>query len=391
MSECALFSQYPNLAETISREELGCWPTPLEPLNRLSAYLGGKKILIKRDDLSNPLYGGNKIRKLELILAQAKKRGCREIITAGGLGSHHVLAAAALGKGVGLHVAGLFFCQPVTERVRHNLLLEHSFGTEMHFVKDYFGLVRGYLQLYLSRSLSNRKPMLLMPGGSNSLSTIGYINCLLEIDEQLRAMNFSEPEAIFCAAGTGGTAAGLLAGLALRNITATTVHAVRVVRPSILPRSRITGLARGALTYLAVQGLATKIPGSHPLEKQLHLEESYLGEGYGFSTADAHEATKLFRELEGIELEECYTAKAAAALIAYCRVQGHGDNGPVLFVHTASAAHDHPGRELPDPKELPPAFHWCFSDEARHCHCGLQKQNSSFCMVISRPGWRWPD
>lgn len=391
MSEYALYNQHPRLAEIINREELGCWPTPLEPLKNLSAYLGGKKILIKRDDLSNPVYGGNKIRKLELILAHAKKRGCREIITAGGLGSNHILATAALGREVGLNVVGLFFCQPVTEKVRRNLLLEHSFGTEMHFVKDYFGLVRGYLQHYLSRSLAKRKPLLLMPGGSSNLSTIGYINCLLEIDEQLHTMNLPEPEAIFCAAGTGGTAAGLLAGLNFRNISVTTLHAVRVVRPSILPPSRITGLAAGALNYLASRGIPVEDARAHQLKRQLYLEESFAGEGYGFSTVDAKEAAKIFLELEGIELEECYTAKAAAALITYCRSQDAGGENPVIFIHTASASHNPSDHELPDPKDLPDDFQWCFSDEARHCHCSLQKQNNSFCTVISRPGWHWPD
>ncbi len=384
-----LYKEYPVLTEAIPRAELGSWPTPLQPLKKLSALLGGRTIYIKRDDLSHPLYGGNKIRKLELILADAEKRGCREIITAGGLGSHHVLATAALGKEYGFRVIGLFFCQPVTERVKENLLLEHSFGTEMHFVKDYPGLVFGYIRFYINSSMAGRKPLLLMPGGSNDLSTIGYVNCVLEIQEQLKSSGTPEPAAIFTAAGTGGTAAGLLAGLALCS-TGTKLHAVRVVRPEILPASRITGLASGALNRLAQQNIKAAAIEQGSLDGRLELETDYLGSGYGFTTKKASEAIKLFRELEGIELEECYTAKAAAALIDYCGRTRQIDGRPVIFIHTASTTHPRAGKKLPEPEALPAAFRWCFKDEARRCRCSLQKQNKSFCAAISQPGWRWP-
>jgi 1-aminocyclopropane-1-carboxylate deaminase/D-cysteine desulfhydrase-like pyridoxal-dependent ACC family enzyme len=389
MTECLLYKEYPGLAEAIPRAELGNWPTPLQPLKNLSAFLGGSSIYIKRDDLSHSLYGGNKIRKLELILADAEKRGCHDIITAGGLGSHHVLATAALGKAYGFKVIGLFFCQPVTERVRENLLLEHSFGTEMHFVKDYPGLVFGYIRFYISSNMAGRKPLLLMPGGSSDLSTIGYINCVLEIQEQLKPSGKPEPAAIFTAAGTGGTAAGLLAGLALCG-TGTKLHAVRVVRPEILSASRITGLASGALNRLAKQNIKAADIDQASLDGKLKLETGYLGQGYGFSTDKALEATNLFRELEGIELEECYTAKAAAALIDYCRATRQIDGRPVIFIHTASSTHHRAGKKLPEPEALPVAFQWCFKDEARRCRCSLQKQNKSFCAAVSQPGWRWP-
>ena len=137
MSIHSLSERYPALEKSIPRVELGKWPTPLERLPELSAE---PLLLIKRDDLSHPLYGGNKVRKLELILADALRKGYREIITSGGLGSHHILAAAALGREVGLRTTGLFFCQPVNDHVLKNLLLEVEFGTEMHFVRDYIGV-----------------------------------------------------------------------------------------------------------------------------------------------------------------------------------------------------------------------------------------------------------
>ncbi len=390
MGVYTLFKHYPHLSAKVPRLELGLWPTPLQRLEKLSAYLNGKMVLIKRDDLSHNIYGGNKVRKLELVLAEARRRGCGEIITAGGLGSNHILATAALGRQAGLRVRGLFFCQPVTARVERNLLLDQYFGADMHFMRDYGGLVRSYLQRYLEGIFKRRKPFLLTPGGSNSLTTIGYINAALEMKDQLKEMNLPAPEAVFVAAGTGGTAAGLLAGFALGDAKDQTVlHAVRVVQPSILKKGRITKLAAAALARLAKLDGAIEPPGAEELAQQLHLEPNFLGTGYGFPTAKAKEAADLFYRLEGIELEDCYTAKAAAALLDYCRGPGAGKREAVLFVHTASAA---PGRKdlvLPAYNELPEEFHWCFSKEACSRRCGLRKQNRPFCAAVQTPGWRW--
>ncbi len=391
MTHYALFKKYPGLKNKLPREELGNWPTPLQPLERLTAYLGGPGVYIKRDDLSSSSYGGNKVRKLELVLAEAKAKSCREIITAGGLGSHHILATAALGSRAGYQVKGLFFCQPVNDHVKMNLLLNQYYGTEMHFVKDYFGLVRGYLRHYISGLISGNKPLLLMPGGSNGLTTIGYVNCLLEIADQLAELKQPQPDALFAAVGTGGTAAGLLAGLRLeKRFAQTIIHAVRVVQPAILNKERICKLAAASLKLLAMLEEQINPVKAFALDQQLILEDGYLGEGYGFSSDKTREACRLFEDLEGIELEECYTAKAAAALIDYCR-RARGNRGLVVFVNTAA----HPGCynciDLPESAALPEAFQWCFSGEARNCRCRLQKQNRSFCSTVSQPGWRWPD
>jgi D-cysteine desulfhydrase len=391
MTHYALFKKYPGLENKLLREELGNWPTPLQPLEKLTAYLGGPAVYIKRDDLSSSLYGGNKVRKLELILAKAKAKGSREIITAGGLGSHHILATAALGNRSGYRVRGLFFCQPVTDHVKKNLLLNQYFGTEMHFVKDYYGLVRGYLWHYIFGLSSGKKPLLLMPGGSNSLTTIGYVNCLLEIADQLAGLKLPKPDALFAAAGTGGTAAGLLAGLQLENQFAlTNLHAVRVVQPAILSKERICKLAATSLKLLARLEEQVDPVSASAMDQQLTLEDGYLGEGYGFSSPKTREACQLFNDLEGIELEECYTAKAAAALIDYCR-RGRGRPGLVIFVNTAAHPSCYNSIDLPEPAALPEAFQWCFSDEPRNCQCGLQKQNYPFCSTVSQPGWRWPE
>lgn len=384
MAEFTLFSRYPFLSNSVPRTELGRWPTPLEPYPSLA----GPDFLIKRDDLSHPLYGGNKVRKLELIFADALRRGCKEIVTAGGLGSHHVLAVAALGSELNLNTTGLFFCQPVTEHVRQNLLLERSFGTQMHFVRDYTGVAAAYLKCCFGGRLTpGRRPYLLMPGGSGTLSTLGYLNAALELQVQLQEQDRPDPEAIFVAAGTGGTAAGLLAGTALAGMD-TVLHAVRVVGRSVLKRSRITGLARRTLQLLAHRGVDTGA-AIRGLDRRLHLEEGYLGEGYGFNTAQSAEALRLFREQDGITLEGCYTGKAAAAALDYCRRRDPGSSRPIVFVHTASSTHLQAVKTLPAPADLPPDFQWCFNGNVCRRRCGLRKRNLAFCKIAETENWSW--
>lgn len=370
MSMNLLYQRYPGLKEKIPHIDLGKWPTPLERLPGISRE---PLLLVKRDDLSHSLYGGNKIRKLELILADVLRKGFPEVITSGGLGSHHILAVAALGREVGLRTTGLFFCQPVNEHVLKNLLLEVEYGTEMHFVRDYPGVALNYLRYYLGRRFNpRRKTYLLMPGGSSALSSLGYVGAVLELQQQLKDEGLPDPDAMFVAAGTGGTAAGLLAGIALAGME-TVLHAVRVVPPSLLGRKKIVSLARKSLKLLSRRGADIGKAVSR-LDELLYLEEGYLGEGYGFGTTAAGAAIDRFREIAGIKLEGCYTGKAAAACLDYCAGK-EGDSRPVVFIHTASSTHQECDPAEMNPK-LPPEFRWCFTGSPCGHRCTLKGLNS---------------
>ena len=381
MSIKLLAERYPALEKSVSYVELGSWPTPLEQHPEIS---GEPLLLIKRDDLSHPLYGGNKIRKLELILADIQRKGFREVITSGGLGSHHILAVAALGRELGLRTTGLFFCQPVNENVLKNLLLEVEFGTEMHFVRDYLGVALNYLRFYLARRFNpRRKSYMLMPGGSSALSSLGYVGAILELQEQLREQGLPDPQAIFVAVGTGGTAAGLLAGLALAGME-TRLHAVRVVPRSLLKRKKILSLARSTLKLLARRGAAEVRIALDGLDERLQLVEGYLGEGYGYGTAAAGEAIDRFGEIAGLRLEGCYTGKAAAACLDYCADSKEPER-PVVFMHTASTTHQDCDRAETEAK-LPEEFRWCFTGEPCGRWCTLKGFDRSFCETIKPPG-----
>ena len=380
MSIKSLAERYPVLEKTVPYVELGSWPTPLEQLPEIS---GQPLLLIKRDDLSHPLYGGNKVRKLELILADIKRKGFREVITSGGLGSHHILAVAALGRELGLRTTGLFFCQPINDHVLKNLLLEVEFGTEMHFVRDYLGVALNYIRYYLARRFNpRRKTYLLMPGGSSALSSLGYVGAVLELQAQLREQQLSDPAAIFAAVGTGGTAAGLLAGIALAGME-TELHAVRVVPPALLKRKKIVSLARSSLKLLARRGADTG-EAAAGLEERLELVEGYLGRGYGYATGAAGQAIDRFKEVAGIKLEGCYTGKAAAACLDYCAAN-KGSERPVVFMHTASTTHQDCDRAETEPK-LPAEFRWCFTGEPCGRWCTLKGFDRSFCETIKPSG-----
>lgn len=426
MDRYALFETYPSLAARLPRLPLGSWPTPLEPAPKLVAAAGLPfGLYVKRDDLSSAVYGGNKVRKLELLLAKAKAGKRRLVVTSGGLGSNHVVATAALAAAVGLRTRGLLFCQPVTSHVRRNLLAGVALGADLRWVRDYPGVVAGYLRAIIEGLVGDgRLPYVLMPGGSNALSSVGYANAVLEMVEQLRAAGQPDPAAVFLPGGTGGTAAGVLAGVALAGLD-TTVVAVRVVAPGLLPEPKIRDLATAALGLLArlEPGIGRRLAKTGALGRLAKagagglfaLEGGYLGEAYGFATEEGRAAVDLARETEGLKLETTYTGKTLAALLAWGRgAAGRDASGPgpvdrapapqwleraargrpVVFLNTYSAADPAGVGVGTEPAELvarlPGPLRWCFDRFKRDCHCALAGQCGRFCEVVrSRDGWDW--
>lgn len=363
MSYFELFSRYPYLENKLLRIALGSWPTPLHPLVEISAHTG-QLALVKRDDLSHPTYGGNKIRKLEFVLADVCKCRKKTIITAGALGSHHVLATAALSKGMGIQTVGLFFRQPVNDHVRENLLLAHYFGVKMLFVRDYLGIVSEYIKQYFSLWLrEGHAPYVLVPGGSTAISSLGYVNAVLELQTQLKQQGLPDPEAIFVAAGSGGTVAGILAGLALSRMD-TALYGIQVTPRFVLRASRVLRLAHRALYHLSSRGVPLESSVKNLKKIRFRLITEYLGKGYGYCTAEALVAMKSFKELETLTLEGCYTGKTAAAFIEYCKGRALRRNRPVIFFHTYSSTHkkfEEEDRAI-RLKALPQKFYWCYEN-----------------------------
>ncbi len=188
----------------LPRVPLTTLPTPVEPLERLAHASGIASLWIKRDDVSGTLYGGNKPRKLELLLGAARARGRRRVLTFGAIGTHHGLATAVCARAAGLDTTLVLVPQPVTPHVQRCLLLLHGCGAELHLANGVLDAARRALAI-LARGRLRGEPLELIPtGGTSSLGALGYVNAGLELAEQVRGGLLPEPAAIFVALGSGG-------------------------------------------------------------------------------------------------------------------------------------------------------------------------------------------
>ena len=319
----ALFEDYPQLADRIPWLSLGTFPTPVQPLD-----VGRPDVFIKRDDLSAHPYAGNKVRKLEFLLAAARNRGAKRLITVGAAGSHHALATAIYGKQLGFKVTLVLFPQPLTEHVRAILLNDVAHDAELRFTRR-MELVPTAL---FATSLRYRRDnaYIIPAGGSDATGTLGYVNAALELMHQIKSGDALQPATIVVAAGTLGTVAGLALGFALRNVPVKII-AVRITSRIVTNERALMRLIRGADDILRRAG----VPGDRADHafKLVELRHEFIGRGYGIGTPEADAAEQTLGRV-GIHLDTTYTAKAAAALLA----EAGEATGPVLFWHTLSAA-----------------------------------------------------
>jgi 1-aminocyclopropane-1-carboxylate deaminase/D-cysteine desulfhydrase-like pyridoxal-dependent ACC family enzyme len=298
---------------------LGHYPTPVEHVRSLSRP--GCDLWVKRDDQTAALYGGNKVRKLERILADAVRRRARRIVTFGAAGSHHVLATALYGRQAGLHVAAILTPQARTTHAVDNLRASIAAGLVWRAATS-----PALVPVLLARLVA-KGDYVVAPGGSSIVGSVGYAAAATEVAAQIRDGTFPAPDAIVVALGSGGTAAGLLAGLAHERIAAKVV-AVRVVHSLLAGKLRTAGLAA-----MVARRTGDAIAVARLLER-LEIEPGFNGPGYGEPSAEGTRATDLASGA-GLALEPTYTAKAFAAALG--RVAG-GEYRRVLFWHTFSSA-----------------------------------------------------
>lgn len=324
---------------------LGTFPTPVERLPGLSAGLGAE-VWVKRDDRSGVRYGGNKVRKLELLLADAVARGRRTLVTIGAYGSHHALATAIYGRALGLDVALALYPQPITPHVLDDLLLGQVHGARLIHVR-WTALAP---LVAVTAAAAAERGELIPPGGSSARGTLGYVEAGLELAEQVARGELPAPDAVVVAAGTCGTAAGLALGLELGGLHAARVVAVRVVPAAVASRPLLRRLDLGARRLLRESG--ARLPRRRPVEVELDPHE--LGGGYGVDTPSARDAVARFGAA-GLELETTYTGKAAAALVRLAAGPLRGKR--LLFWHTLSSVDLRADLARAAPAALPAAFH----------------------------------
>jgi D-cysteine desulfhydrase len=347
----------PGASAAFPRVLLTQLPTPVRRLDALSRARDLGEIWIKHDDRTGALYGGNKPRKLEFLLGAARQRGYRSTITFGGIGTHHGLATAICARAAGMRCMLVLMPQPLTEHVRHCLLLDQAFGAELHLAPSVLGIVATSLRLCARGLLRNDLPWVVPTGGTSARGALGYVNAACELAEQVRHGEMPEPAFIFTPLGSGGTVAGLAAGLKLAGLRS---RVVGVLVTDILPPSsnRIASLARG--TLLVLRGAKLPCPHIMVQPSDFDIVKSHLGPGYGAPTPEAEEALRLLKETENISLETTYTAKCAAAVLQYAQQPPYAGQ-PILFWNTYSSIDPADSLErLPDYTELPRAFHRFF-------------------------------
>jgi D-cysteine desulfhydrase len=334
-TDCPLFRRYPQLVSSLPRMSFGSPPSPVCRLSSLEQRVRQADIWLKNDGVYGTVYGGNKVRKLEFILADAMQGRHSTLITFGGLGSHHCLATALYGRQVGLTSSLVLVDQPITDDVRENVRRLEESGARLHHAGSPAKAVflAGWLALRYAQWSRPRLPYLLWPGGSTALGSLGYVNAALELAEQVRNGDLPAPRSIILALGSNGTAAGLLAGLRLAGLEAR-LFAVRVSQYPTVGDGGVVRLANAAVRLLRAHGADAPAPDFRP--RDLTVIRDCMGRGYGHPTPEAEAARALLEECEGLRLDLTYTAKTMAALLAMI-AQASISPGPVLYWHTLNA------------------------------------------------------
>jgi len=322
-----LLAAFPGLSGKLRFVPLASFPTPVQKLEKLGTKLGGGSLYIKRDDLAGKPNGGSKLRKLELLFGEAKQAGKTKVISFGGLGSNMHLATAVHAPRVGLDAVLLLSPHPVTEQVRYKLLAEHELGAEMRYCKS-LGHAASIAQELLEGP-EGAGYHVMPPGGTSTLSNIGFVNAAFELKEQIAQGLMPAPDRIYIAAGTMGSAAGLIVGLKAAGLK-TMVVAVKTT--SSTNYSRLLALVRQTSEML--HGLDPSFPLVQPGFFDLRVDLHHFGFAYGQHTPKSRRAARLMAAHTNIELDLIYTGRAFAALIDDAPALG---SQVVLFWNTFDA------------------------------------------------------
>jgi D-cysteine desulfhydrase len=333
-TDLPLFRRAPELQATVPHLPLGTFPTPVQ---RISLDDAGRcvPILVKRDDIGAEGYAGNKVRKLEFILADARARGMTRLITAGATGSHHAFATAYHGRAAGFDVSLVLFPQSLTTHVQEMLLLDAAVGAELLWASRMEAVPYG---LWRARFAHRREAVCIVaPGGSSELGTYGYINGALELAAQIEDGSAERPSCIHVAAGTLGTVAGIGIGLAWAGLEIPVV-ATRITARMLTNETMLAALVRSTVARLRSAGAASA-PDSAAVLARITMRHDQMGAGYGRATAAGTHATQVF-DAAGLRLDSTYTAKAAASLLADASAESAGESSRSDHVPAGSAGAD---------------------------------------------------
>ena len=308
-------------------------PTPLEHASRLSDAVGAD-VWIKRDDLTSARYGGNKVRKLEHILGAAREARADAIVTTGAIGSHHVLSTALFAREQGMEVHAVMIAQPRSPHAEENARADLHAGATLH-VAPIAAMIPGVMAAVAARlRMGGKRPVLVPPGGTDAHGVLGYVEAGLELAQDLVGLRGQDPDAIYVALGSGGTALGLAIGLAAAGVMIPIV-AVRVTPRGLVHRSMLSVL--GSSVVASLRERDDRFPKIAEIAlSNLVIDEEELGAGYGVPTVLGARAGELAARYASLALDATYTQKTLAALFRDASGPRRGQR--LLYVHTLSSA-----------------------------------------------------
>ncbi len=314
------------------RLSLARLPTPLQPLDRLSERLGGPRIWVKRDDLTDCAISGNKIRKLEFTLARALDQGCDTLITCGGVQSNHCRATALLGAQLGLKVHLILRDDSVANDVDSNtpdgnLFLDYLAGARVsrhnkkQFQRELPALFEHWTRHYQAEG---HNAYSIPTGASDGTGVWGYVHCVPELMNDFERVGI-KPETIIHATGSGGTQAGLSAGVVLYGLD-TKIIGIAVCDDAEYFHNKVRAdIDRWQSLY------STAID---PENIAIHVDDRFIGPGYAQATEQVFAVIRQAAALEGIILDPVYTGKAFHGMLEKIKQGEFTGQSDIVFVHT---------------------------------------------------------
>jgi len=321
------------ILSTLPRIELCTRPTPIQRMGFPPGSEGIRSLMVKCDDCTSAIYGGNKVRKLEFLLGQALQDGCRAVLTFGAYGSNHALATAVHAQALGLEAHAVLSPQGPGPFAARTLRAHAGIGTHLHPVEGWDG--RPAAEVIRKRLLERDgvEPCIIPVGGTNACGALGYVDAAFELWNQIQTDGMACPDRVYVAGGTLGTAIGLAIGLAILRMK-TRVIAVRVT-PEVVGGDAIAeNLAVETLSLL--HSLDASLPMLSFADLNFELRHEWFKPGYGVATPEGLEAVALAAQ-SGVQLETTYTGKTFAALVADAQA-GKLKDQDILFWNTYSSA-----------------------------------------------------
>lgn len=317
--------QFERRAARLPRVDLAHLPTPIEEAPRFADEVGPVRIFIKRDDCTGLLFGGNKTRHNEFLMADALYQNCDMVVWGAGLQSNNCRQTAAACAKLGLECRLYLTRLHYDTKPQGNLLLDHLVGAKVEIVDKALG---DELTQYLTERAeefraAGRRPYHWNPPRVVPLAAVSYALCMAEINQQMHAMGL-KPDVVYVSSA-GATGAGLALGKAVLGMDC----GLRSICPIGWPWDVRESMAEAASQAATMLGLPHRLKGN-----QIDATEDYIGHGYGERTPEAQEALRLLATTEGILLDPVYTAKAMAAVVDDVRSGRVAPGSVVVFVHT---------------------------------------------------------